>query len=184
MIEHAVQRLLADRLVVIIRVTDPDDIPGIARCLVAGGARAIEVTSNTPGWADAVASLRAAYPDVLVGAGTITSPELAQQAIDAGAQFLVTPNTSRGVVAAAHGGGVPVIMGAMTPTEVADCVDAGADVVKLFPATTLGPSHLRALAGGPFLDTVFFAVGGIDEHNLDEWLAAGAAGGTRRGQAT
>ena len=174
--DRVVRKLLDERLVVIIRVADPDEIAPIVQCLVLGGAAAIEITSNTPGWADAVARTRRDHPDLLVGAGTITSPGLAEQALAAGAQFLVTPNTRPGVVSFAHEQDIPVIMGAMTPSEVVEAVEAGADIVKLFPAGALGPDYLRALAGGPFLDTAFFAVGGIDEHNLEKWMSCGAAG--------
>lgn len=174
--ERIVETLLAEKLVVIIRVENPEEIPAIVGCLVEGGARAIEITSNTPGYADAVSGLRKDYPELLIGAGTITSPGLAEEAIAAGAQFLVTPNTRPEVVVTAHQHDVPVIMGAMTPTDVVVATEAAADVVKLFPAGALGTDYLKSLARGPFLDTVFFAVGGVDEHNLGQWMSSGAAG--------
>lgn len=169
-------QLLKSRLVVIIRVEDPDDIAPIADCLVEGGVRVLEITSNTPGWEDAVGRVQRDHPDLLVGAGTITSVELAKQAIVAGARFLVTPNTRPDVVELAHRHELPVVMGAMTPTEVAEATEANADVVKLFPAGSLGVDYLKSLARGPFLDTVFFAVGGVDEHNISDWMENGAAG--------
>lgn len=174
--DSIVRKLLEERVVVIIRVTDSVDIPPIVNCLVDGGIRAIEITSNTPDCMSAVAQLRRDYPELLVGAGTITSPELAEEAIAAGAQFLVTPNTRADIVTCAHQHGVPVLMGAMTPSEVVEATEANADIVKLFPAGALGSAYLKALARGPFLDTTFFAVGGIDEHNLEEWMNSGAAG--------
>ena len=174
--DQVVNKLVAGRLVVIIRVTDPAEIPAIVECLVDGGAQAIEITSNTPGWQTAVQQLRDDYPQLLIGAGTITSPALAEQAIAAGAQFLVTPNTRPAVVSCAHQHGVPVIMGAMTPSEVVEAMEANADIIKLFPAGALGPAYLKTLAHGPYLDTVFFAVGGVDEHNLEQWIDSGAAG--------
>lgn len=174
--QKTVEKLLSERLVVIIRVTDPDDIPAIVTCLIDGGVEAIEITSNTPGCMQAISGLRKDYPQLLIGAGTILSPLLAEEAIDAGAQFLVTPNTLPDVVAYAHEHDVPVIMGAMTPSEVVVAIESKADIVKLFPAGALGPEFLKALAGGPFLDTDFFAVGGVDEHNLEQWMSGGAAG--------
>lgn len=171
-----VKKLLEERVVVIIRVTDPTQVPPIVNCLVDGGIKVIEITSNTPGCMSAVKQLRSDYPRLLIGAGTITSTELAEEALAAGAQFLVTPNTRPDVVSCAHRRDVPVIMGAMTPSEVVEAMEARADIVKLFPAGALGPEYLKALAGGPFLDTVFFAVGGIDEHNLEQWMNSGAAG--------
>lgn len=174
--DRTVRKLLEERVVVIIRVTDPDEIPPIVVCLVEGGIKAIEITSNTPGCMQAVTRLRADYPELLIGAGTITSAKLAEEAMAAGAQFLVTPNTREEVVTCAHAHDVPVIMGAMTPSEVVEATEAGADIIKLFPAGALGPQYLAALAKGPFLDAVFFAVGGVDENNIDEWLDNGAAG--------
>lgn len=168
--------LLKERLVVIIRVQDPADIPPIVDCLADGGVKVVEVTSNTPGWEDAVEQVQRDHPGLLVGAGTITSPDLAKRAIVAGARFLVTPNTRPEIVKLAHRYEIPVVMGAMTPTEVADAAEAGADIIKLFPAGTLGTAYLKALSKGPFLDTRFFAVGGVDENNLAEWMEAGAAG--------
>ena len=170
------QKLIEQRLVAIIRVSDSSEIPGIVRCLIAGGVCAVEITSNTRGWQESIAGLRRKYPDLLIGAGTITSVNLADEAAAAGAQFLVTPNTRAEVVTRAHGHGLPVIMGAMTPSEIVEATEAGADIIKLFPAAALGPAFLKALAGGPFRDTVFFAVGGIDEHNLGTWMNSGAAG--------
>jgi 2-dehydro-3-deoxyphosphogluconate aldolase/(4S)-4-hydroxy-2-oxoglutarate aldolase len=172
----ALEILLTERVVVIIRVADASAIPDIVDCLEDGGIRVIEITSNTPGGLQAVSDLRRERPHLLVGAGTITSVRLANQAIECGAQFLVTPNTNTAVVKAAHEQGVPVVMGAMTPTEVMTASEAGADIIKLFPADSLGPGYLKALAGGPFLDTLFFAVGGVDEHNAREWMKAGVAG--------
>ena len=174
--DRTLEKLLEERVVVIIRVADPKDIPPIVACLVEGGIQAIEITSNTPGCMAAVTRLRKDHPELLIGAGTITSTQLAEQAIAAGAQFLVTPNTRAEVVSCAHSHGVPVIMGAMTPSEVVEATEAGADIVKLFPAGALGPDYLKALAGGPFLDTVFFAVGGVDENNVEQWMNAGARG--------
>lgn len=174
--KQVLDQLLKSRLVVIIRVEDPGDIPAIVDCLVEGGVWVLEVTSNTPGWENAVARVQQDHPDLLVGAGTITTVELAKKAIAAGARFLVTPNTRPELVALAHHHEVPVVMGAMTPTEVADAMEAKADVVKLFPAGSLGVGYLKSLARGPFLDTIFFAVGGVDEHNISEWMENGAAG--------
>lgn len=174
--KRIVKQLIDSRLVVIIRVKDPDEIPAIVDCMVEGAVKVVEITSNTPGWTDAIARTQRDHPGLLVGAGTITCEDLADQAVRAGARFLVTPNTKPAVVTRAHQHDVPVVMGAMTPSEVAEASEAGADIIKLFPASTLGVDYLRSLAGGPFLDTTFFAVGGIDEHNIEQWMKNGAAG--------
>ena len=140
------------------------------------GVGAVEITSNTPGYQNAITQARARYPNMLVGAGTITDVALVDEATKAGAQFLVTPNTSADVVQHAHSLQVPVVMGALTPTDVVNATQAKADIVKLFPAGAMGTGYLKDLAKGPFLETVFFPVGGIDEHNFEQWMQSGAAG--------
>ncbi|ABG41156.1 2-keto-3-deoxy-phosphogluconate aldolase [Paraglaciecola sp. T6c] len=170
------QRLITEKLVVIIRVKDPMDIPPIIACMHDAGVGAVEITSNTPGYQNAITQARARYPNMLVGAGTITDVALVDEAIKAGAQFLVTPNTSIEVVQRAHKLNVPVVMGALTPTDVVNATQAKADIVKLFPAGAMGPGYLKDLAKGPFLDTIFFPVGGINEHNFETWMQSGATG--------
>tara|TARA_R110001583_G_scaffold1520_1_gene11807 strand:+ start:10673 stop:11353 length:681 start_codon:yes stop_codon:yes gene_type:complete len=170
------QRLIREKLIVIIRVIDPQDIAPIIKCMFDAGVGAVEITSNTPGYQEAIAQARIAYPDMLVGAGTITEPCLVAEAVRAGAQFLVTPNTSAELVQCAHNANVPVVMGALTPTDVVVANRANADIVKLFPAGSMGCDYLKSLASGPFLDTTFFPVGGIDEHNFEQWMQSGAAG--------
>ncbi|GGA79364.1 2-dehydro-3-deoxy-phosphogluconate aldolase [Neiella marina] len=168
--------IMNEKLVAIIRVTDPNDIKGIVDCLVAAGIKAIEVTSNTPGYANELPKLKQQFPQAMFGAGTITNCQIAAEAVAAGAEFLVTPNTSEAVVEFAHRQQVPVMMGAFTPTDVVSAVEAGADVIKLFPAEPAGIEYFQALAKGPFLDVPIFPVGGIGEHNIAEWMSAGATG--------
>ena len=129
------QRLINEKLVVIIRVTDPTDIPPIIACMHDAGVGAVEITSNTPGYQNAITQARAHYPNMLVGAGTITDIALVDEA-----------------------------------------TKAKADIVKLFPAGAMGTGYLKDLAKGPFLNTIFFPVGGINEHNFEQWMQSGAAG--------
>lgn len=170
------KRITDSGVVVIIRAKSADDVDGIVSYLVEGGITALEITANTPDYTGAIAKMRKTYPNLLIGAGTITGTGLVDEAVAAGAQFIVTPNTKAAVVARAHEHDIPVLMGAMTPTEVVTAEEAGADVVKLFPSGNLGPAYLKSLAKGPFLNTPFFAVGGVDEKNIANWIAAGAAG--------
>ncbi len=170
------QRLIREKLVVIIRVTDPNDISPIIACMHKARVGAVEITSNTPDYQNAITQARTHYPDMLIGAGTITDISLVDEATKAGAQFLVTPNTSADVVRHAHSLNVPVVMGALTPTDVVNATQAKADIVKLFPAGAMGTGYLKDLAKGPFLNTTFFPVGGIDEHNYQQWMQNGAAG--------
>lgn len=171
-----VKRLLAEKLIVILRVKNSEDIFSIVKCLATAGVKVLEVTANTPNFCAAISRIRVDFPALLVGAGTITNVSLAQQAIAAGAEFLVTPNTKSAVVKVAHEQEIPVVMGAFTPTEIVEAVEAHADIVKLFPAEPIGPEYLKALAFGPFNNTIFFPVGGINELNVERWVNSGAKG--------
>ncbi len=173
--EEILDGLLEEKIVSIIRLKHGEMVSKAIDSLVQGGIKVLEITSNTPNFDIQITSARKRYPDILVGAGTITTQQLAQIAIGAGAQFLVTPNTNRAVVGEAMKGDIPVIMGAFTPTEIANAVSYGADIVKLFPAGQLGISYYKSLRG-PFAETMFFAVGGIGIDNMKDWLDAGVDG--------
>ncbi|KPZ58150.1 KHG/KDPG aldolase [Pseudoalteromonas sp. P1-13-1a] len=157
----------------IIRLKQQSDVATLINCLVNAGINALEITSNTPGFEQEITKARAAYKNTLIGAGTIINTALAQQAIDAGAQFLVTPNTNQAVVELAHRHGLPVLMGALTPTDVANAIDYGADIIKVFPAGSMGVNYFKALTG-PFSDVPLMPVGGINLDNLTDWFEAGA----------
>ena len=167
------KKIRQDKLVAIIRLKQQSDVAPLINCLVNAGINALEITSNTPGFEQEIAKARAAYKNTLIGAGTIINTALAQQAIDAGAQFLVTPNTNQAVVELAHRHGLPVLMGALTPTDVANAIDYGADIIKVFPAGSMGVNYFKALTG-PFSDVPLMPVGGINLDNLTDWFEAGA----------
>ncbi len=142
--------------------------------LIAGGVTGIEITYSTP---DAAAVIRAVRDEhgegVYLGAGTVLEPDQAREAVEAGAEFLVSPGTEPTLAAAMLDTGVTVLSGALTPSEVMATVACGAHVVKLFPASLGGPAYLRALRG-PFPRVSFVPTGGVDADNLADWLAAGA----------
>ena len=131
--EKILNRLLEEKVISIVRLKNGEMTTRVIDNLVQAGIKALEITSNTPNFTTEIASAREKHPDVLVGAGTITTGELAQLAIDSGAQFLVTPNTNREIVETATKEQVPVIMGALTPTEIANALSYGADTIKLSP---------------------------------------------------
>jgi 2-dehydro-3-deoxyphosphogluconate aldolase/(4S)-4-hydroxy-2-oxoglutarate aldolase len=142
--------------------------------LLDGGVPAVELTFTTPGAAQALAESRKVYGNaVLLGAGTIRYPEQVDPAVEAGADYLVTPSLRTDVLQAMLGSGLPAVPGVFTPSEVASALDLGATVVKLFPASTGGVAHLKALRG-PFPTLQVIPTGGIDASNLGAWLAAGA----------
>ena len=159
----------------ILRFSQQSDVSNVLKCLVTGGIKTLEITSNTPGYLEEISLARAKYPQILIGAGTIINAELAIEAIAAGAQFLVTPNTDKEIIEIAHANDIPVLMGALTPTDIANCIKFDADFIKLFPAGSLGIKYLKDLSG-PFSSTSLIPVGGVNINNIEDWFAAGAIG--------
>ncbi len=173
--KSCLDKILQKRILAIIRLKEVAIAPELVECIISGGVEILEFTSNTPSFLNEIESTRKRYPNVLVGAGTILNEKLAKNAIGAGAQFLVTPNVNEKVAIIAQKFNVPIIMGAFTPTEVANAMVSGADIIKLFPAQLLGIRYLKALME-PFNKAKFFAVGGINHENVKDWFAAGVHG--------
>ena len=161
-------------LVAVVRAEQPELVVRLAAALMAGGIRAIELTFTIPGAAEALTEVRRIHGDaVLLGAGTIREPSQIEVAVRAGADFLVTPHLRPDLLAAMLATGLPAIPGVLTPSEVAAALDAGAEVVKLFPASAMGPGYLRSLRG-PFPNLRAVPTGGIDAPDLADWFGAGA----------
>lgn len=173
--ENVLEKLLSDKIMAIIRLHDQGSVAPVVEGLVNGGMHLLEITTNTPGFASEIEKARATYNGVLIGAGTVTNVALAEQSLGAGAQFLVSPNVNKELGAYAVAKNVPLLMGAMTPTEVNDALIFGADIIKLFPAAPLGIPYFRALKG-PFGTCPFYAVGGVDKNNMGDWFQSGATG--------
>lgn len=169
------KKIGASQLVAIIRLAHQSEVSAVVQCLITGGVTTLEITSNTPGFAEEITSARQKHPDVLIGAGTIINTKLAKEAIKAGAQFIVTPNTDKSVVKTAHKYGIPVLMGALTPTDIANCIKYKADFIKVFPAGSLGIKYFKDLQG-PFSNIPLMPVGGVNIDNIEEWFEAGAIG--------
>jgi 2-dehydro-3-deoxyphosphogluconate aldolase/(4S)-4-hydroxy-2-oxoglutarate aldolase len=165
-------QLSKDRVIAVVRAPEIPDAAALYEALRAGGIHWIEFTRTTPSLA---AHLRRAVADGQdgIGAGTVMTADQAEELIEAGAQYLVTPGCRPGVAKAAAAAGVPVVMGALSPTEVGLALDLGADAVKIFPARAFGPRHFRDLAG-PFPDVPLVASGGVDADNAAGFLTAGA----------
>ena len=157
----------------IIRIQTAEDLLAIAGALHRGGLNCLEITMNTPGALRAIESAREKLPQVLLGAGTVLDAISAREAILAGAQFLVTPTVKLDVLEVAHRYGVPAIIGAMTPTEILTAWEAGADMVKVFPASILGPKYLQEIHG-PLPQIPLVPTGGITAENAGEFIRAGA----------
>jgi 2-dehydro-3-deoxyphosphogluconate aldolase/(4S)-4-hydroxy-2-oxoglutarate aldolase len=160
----------------ILRGVDPGFFPEAMGAAVEAGLEALEVTMNTDGAEEIVGRSRLSVPlGRLLGMGTVRSLDEAERAVGAGAMFLVTPNTDPAVIEYARSSDVPVIAGALTPTEVQAAWSAGASLVKVFPCGALGgPRYLAALKG-PFDGVPLMPVGGVGVSNLEEYFRAGAA---------
>jgi 2-dehydro-3-deoxyphosphogluconate aldolase/(4S)-4-hydroxy-2-oxoglutarate aldolase len=159
-------------IVAILRAETSDSFAAVADVLVDAGVTALEVTLTSRGAIEAIAGLRRQLPaGVAVGAGTVLTADDAKASIDAGAEFLVSPVIDPGLVAAA---GVPFYPGAFTPTEIYTAAQAGAPLVKLFPAGGLGPRYLRDLRG-PLPAARIMPTGGVKLEDVADWLMAGAA---------
>jgi 2-dehydro-3-deoxyphosphogluconate aldolase/(4S)-4-hydroxy-2-oxoglutarate aldolase len=156
----------------ILRGVDADFFPQLMQASFRAGLQALEVTMNTPGAPEMLRQNMHLVPDgCFLGMGTVCSLEDAKVSIDAGAMFLVTPNTDVDVIAYAKQQGVPIVAGALTPTEVYQAWSAGADMIKVFPCP--GPKYIQDLLG-PMQDVPLVAVGGVKQDNLQQFLSAGA----------
>jgi 2-dehydro-3-deoxyphosphogluconate aldolase/(4S)-4-hydroxy-2-oxoglutarate aldolase len=163
--------MASDRAVAVVRAPRIADPRGLADTLAGAGIRCIEFTFTTNGVLEAIE--KASPSGAVVGAGTVTTPTQARDAIAVGARFVVSPALLPEIVLPCRDGGVPFFLAALTPTEVATAVRAGTEAVKLFPAGLGGPGYLRDLLG-PFPGTRFIPSGGIDESNARAFLDAGA----------
>ncbi|MFC4946003.1 bifunctional 4-hydroxy-2-oxoglutarate aldolase/2-dehydro-3-deoxy-phosphogluconate aldolase [Pseudonocardia sp. GCM10023141] len=166
--------LTADRALTVVRAAHIPDAVALCHALADGGIRTVELTFTTPDVLKHVAAAAAdGRADVLLGVGTVLTGEQARAAIDAGARFLVTPGLRPEVAAVAVAAGVPIFLGAFTPTEVAMALDMGAAAVKIFPAGRLGPKYLGDLQG-PYPGVRLLPSGGVSAANAADFLAAGA----------
>jgi 2-dehydro-3-deoxyphosphogluconate aldolase / (4S)-4-hydroxy-2-oxoglutarate aldolase len=169
-----IQQILAQKIVAIVRLDDYSRAVDVARALVAGGVNVLEFTLTGRGALKAISATRQALGDAAcVGVGTVLKSEDAEAAIDAGAEFVVTPALLRQVIATCVKRQTLVLCGGFTPTELLEAHEAGAELVKVFPAEFGGPKFIKAiLAPMPFLKLV--PTGGVSPENAREYLAAGA----------
>jgi len=161
------------KLVAVIR-GKAEQVLSVVAALVEGGVKAMEITFTVPRAPEMIAeTLKTFGGQILLGAGTVLTTEQAEAAVAAGARFIVAPNTNFEVVRFCNQRDIAVMPGALTPTEVAAAWQGGADVVKLFPAETVGIAYLKALRA-PLPDVPIMPTGGVDVGNAADWLRAGA----------
>ncbi len=167
--------LLRTRVTAIVRGIPKEKLRRTAEALSAGGVRAIEVTFDTPGAAEMIRQLKEEFADrMLVGAGTVLDTETCRTAILSGADFVLSPTLSTAVIAMCNRYGRAAVPGVMTPTEILTAMEAGADMVKVFPAGALGPGYIKDVKG-PLKQACIMAVGGVNLENTADFIRAGAA---------
>ena len=161
-------------VIAIMRAKSSGQLIAAADAIKKGGVRAIEVTMTTPGALDVIAEAKAKYgSDVAFGAGTVLDPESGRAAILAGADFVVGPTLNLGLIALCNRYGIPVVPGCYTPTEILTGWEAGADLIKLFPASVGGPDLVKAILA-PLPQVQIIPVGGVDLNTAAEFIRKGA----------
>lgn len=161
-------------VIAVIRLNDASKLAKVIESVRVGDVKCIEITMTVPGAVESIRALSKSMPaDVLIGAGTVTSAAIAEDVIAAGAQFVVSPVLDLTVIEVCKRHNVACMPGCYTPTEIFTAWNAGADVCKVFPATSLGPKYFKDLAG-PFPHIKLMPTGGVTIDNVGEWIAAGA----------
>jgi 2-dehydro-3-deoxyphosphogluconate aldolase/(4S)-4-hydroxy-2-oxoglutarate aldolase len=161
-------------VVAVIRLKEPEKLRDVVSALADGGVRALEITMTVPRAIELIAEIAPTLPgDFILGAGTVLDPLTAHRAIDAGARFIVSPVFRPEVITAGHEQDVPVMPGCFTPTEILTAWDAGADVVKVFPATVVGPGYFKDVRA-PLPHVKLMPTGGVTVDNAGDWIRAGA----------
>ena len=169
-----VQQMIGAGAMAIIRLQHTDRIMQLVEALLRGGVTLIEVSLNTPHACQLIRQMNLSFrEEAMIGAGTVTSREEGLLALEAGARYLVSPVTDPEIIRTAHEGGIPVCMGAYTPTEIFLAHKNQADIIKVFPAATLGPAYIKAVKE-PFPMIRLMPTGGISPQNAGEWIRSGA----------
>lgn len=169
-VRHTEQIIAAGRLLPVVVLHDADQAAPLGEALLAGGLNCIEVTFRTDAAAAAIQTL-ARQPEILVGAGTVLTGDQVDQAVDAGARFVVSPGFSASVVARCQERGVPVFPGVASATEIMTALDAGVHTLKFFPAEQLGGVAMVKALAAPFRSVRFIPTGGVTTANLATYLA-------------
>ncbi len=165
--------LEAAGVVAVIRIADPSKLGDVVAALIDGGVRALEVTMTVPGAVELIRKTAPTLPaGFLLGAGTVTDADTVNRVVDAGAQYIVSPVYRRPVIEAALARDVASLPGCFSPTEILEAWEAGADIVKVFPATALGPGYLKDLRG-PMPTVKLMPTGGVTLDNAGDWIKAG-----------
>lgn len=161
-------------VVAVIRMQESERLRAVIDALGEGGVRALEVTMTVPGAVELIRGLSSSLPDgFLLGAGTVLDPQVAARVIDAGASFVVSPILRPAIIETCHRNGIAALPGCFTPTEIMTAWESGADIVKVFPATALGPAFFKDVRA-PLPQLKLMPTGGVTLDNAGDWIRAGA----------
>ena len=168
------EKITRSGIVAVVRANNSEEAKKITDACISGGIGAIEITFTIPGAAAVIAELRSIYTadKITIGVGTILDPASARIAIMAGAQYVVSPSLNVDTVKLCNRYQIPVMPGAMTIAEVISAMEAGADIVKIFPGEAFGPSYVKAIKG-PLPQAPIMPTGGVSLENVADWIKAG-----------
>ena len=170
-----IARLTKPGIIAVVRAQNAGQVLPLSEALLAGGVVAVEITMTTPNAIEAIRQAHRTFGDrALIGVGTVLDVETCRAALDAGAQFVVTPICRTEFVPIVHAADRPVMLGAYTPTEAQIAHEAGSDFIKIFPADSLGPAYIKALRA-PLPHLRIVPTGGVDVSNVAEFFKAGCA---------
>jgi len=172
--EEVLKSLREIGLVPVLRAESVDKALALAEAIAAGGVTALEITMTVPGAIQVMRKLAEQRPDILIGAGTVLDAETARMCILEGAKFVVSPALNLGTIEMCHRYSVAVLPGALTPTEIVTAWQAGADVVKVFPASAMGGAKYLTALKGPLPQVDLIPTGGVSLATASEFLSAGA----------
>jgi 2-dehydro-3-deoxyphosphogluconate aldolase/(4S)-4-hydroxy-2-oxoglutarate aldolase len=176
MVDRTLSRVLAGGIIPVVRAPSTELALKAVEAICAGGIDVIELTMTVPGAVSLIEELKSRFgDDVMVGAGTVLDADAARACVEAGAEFVVCPIVDRPTVTFCRTRGVPVMPGALTPTEIVEATRAGADIVKIFPCGAVGgASYIRSLRG-PFPNVRFVPTGGVSMQTVGDFIRAGAS---------
>jgi len=170
-----VSKLIELKAVAVIRMEDTSKLIKVAEAIYNGGVKAIEITMTVPDAINVIKLVEREIGDkVLIGVGSVLNSDMAQQAIDAGAKYVVSPIFKKDIIETSHKNNIPALPGAFTPTEVQAAYEAGADIVKIFPADVLGMAFIKGIKA-PMPHLKVMPTGGVTLTNAGEWIKAGAS---------
>ncbi len=171
---NTLTRIWEAGIVAVVRADNWETAEKIARACIAGGIPAIEITFTVPGAAKVIEELRRSIPkeELIIGAGTVLDSETARIAILAGAEYIVSPGFDKDTARLCNRYQIPYMPGCMTITEIIRAMEAGADVIKVFPGSVVGPDYIKAVKG-PLPQASLMPTGGVNLENVDQWISNG-----------